>query len=409
MLGEAHSPAKRKHIIGTGGTMNEPFVRRLYQPPFSRFCRIVFASWLALALASVGGCTTRVADMAMPTPPTAPIPVTEIAPLFPAPPEQTVAQPPTEASQAIIGVDQKVQRAIREATITVGVDSTYLMVVAAKESSFDPRKRAHRTSATGLYQFTAKTWLRTVRAFGDRHGLADYAQQIIVDENGRVSMRSSAARAKLLRLRADPQIAALMAAELARDNETRLAHRLRRPVAPAEIYMAHLLGVTEAARVIEIARSAPHTPGARLLPAAARANPGRISVVIGYDEVLAHLIQAGADALVVPSRFEPCGLTQLCALRYGAVPIVARVGGLADTVVDIAEADVSDRDATGFKFGPVTPELLAGALRKANLAFHDKLTWRRLQHSGMTTDVSWRNRAGDYAALYRDILAARRA
>jgi len=218
--------------------MPEPFVRRLYQPPFSRFCRIVFASWLALALASVGGCTTRVADMAMPTPPTAPIPVTEIAPLFPAPPEQTVAQPPTEASQAIIGVDQKVQRAIREATITVGVDSTYLMVVAAKESSFDPRKRAHRTSATGLYQFTAKTWLRTVRAFGDRHGLADYAQQIIVD-----------------------------------DNETRLAHRLRRPVAPAEIYMAHLLGVTEAARVIEIARSAPHTPGARLLPAAARANP----------------------------------------------------------------------------------------------------------------------------------------
>ena len=273
MLGEAHSPAKRKHIIGTGGTMPEPFVRRLYQPPFSRFCRIVFASWLALALASVGGCTTRVADMAMPTPPTAPIPVTEIAPLFPAPPEQTVAQPPTEASQAIIGVDQKVQRAIREATITVGVDSTYLMVVAAKESSFDPRKRAHRTSATGHYQFTAKTWLRTVRAFGDRHGLADYAQQIIVDENGRVSMRSSAARAKLLRLRADPQIAALMAAELARDNETRLAHRLRRPVAPAEIYMAHLLGVTEAARVIEIARSAPHTPGARLLPAAARANP----------------------------------------------------------------------------------------------------------------------------------------
>ena len=143
--------------------------------------------------------------------------------------------------------------------------------------------------------------------------------------------------------------------------------------------------------------------------AAARANPGRISVVIGYDEVLAHLIQAGSDALVVPSRFEPCGLTQLCALRYGAVPIVARVGGLADTVVDISEADVTDRDATGFKFGPVTPELLAGALRKANLAFHDKLTWRRLQHSGMTTDVSWRNRALDYAALYRDILAARRA
>jgi starch synthase len=130
--------------------------------------------------------------------------------------------------------------------------------------------------------------------------------------------------------------------------------------------------------------------------------------VIGYDEILAHLIQAGSDALVVPSRFEPCGLTQLCALRYGAVPIVSHVGGLADTVVDIGSADVSGHDATGFQFAPVTAEALAGALRKANLAFHDKLTWRRLQQSGMTADVSWRNRAGEYAALYRDIIATRR-
>jgi starch synthase len=141
--------------------------------------------------------------------------------------------------------------------------------------------------------------------------------------------------------------------------------------------------------------------------AAARAHPGRIAVVIGYDEILAHLVQAGSDALVVPSRFEPCGLTQLCALRYGAVPIVSRVGGLADTVVDINEADISGHDATGFKFGPVTADRLAGTLRKANLAFHDRLTWRRLQLSGMATDVSWRNRAGDYAALYRRIATAR--
>ncbi|MDE5445130.1 glycogen synthase GlgA [Bradyrhizobium sp. CSA207] len=141
--------------------------------------------------------------------------------------------------------------------------------------------------------------------------------------------------------------------------------------------------------------------------AAARANPGRIGVVIGYDEILAHLIQAGSDALLVPSRFEPCGLTQLCALRYGAVPIVARVGGLEDTIVDIGEADRSGRDATGFKFGPVTADAFARTLRKANLTFHDKVTWRRLQLSGLSTDVSWRNRAGDYAALYRGLMPAR--
>jgi starch synthase len=140
--------------------------------------------------------------------------------------------------------------------------------------------------------------------------------------------------------------------------------------------------------------------------AAARVHPGRIAVVIGYDEIIAHLIQAGSDALLVPSRFEPCGLTQLCALRYGSVPIVSRVGGLEDTVVDISEADRSGHAGTGFKFGPVSSEGLAGALRKANLAFHDRLTWRRLQLSGMATDVSWRHRAGEYAQLYRDLARA---
>ena len=142
--------------------------------------------------------------------------------------------------------------------------------------------------------------------------------------------------------------------------------------------------------------------------AAAKANASRIAVVIGYDEALAHLIQAGADALVVPSRFEPCGLTQLCALRYGAVPIVSRVGGLADTVVDVDEAGTAAGAATGFKFGPVTVEDLAGALRRANRTFHDRQAWRVLQQNGMSTDVSWRNRASLYAALYRDAVAAGR-
>ena len=259
--------------------MSELFVRRLCRPPFTqRFYGFVFASCLGLSLAAVSGCTTRIDDMAMPVAPTAPTSLSEIAVVALAPLEQTDAQPqPTQDAQAIIGVDRNIQRAIRDATDAVGTDSTYLMVVAARESSFDPRKRAHRTSATGLYQFTAKTWLRSVRAFGERHGLGEYAKQIVVDERGAVSMRNGPARAKLLRLRADPRFSALMAAELARDNEQRLTHRLGRPVAPAEIYMAHLLGVNEAARVIEKARSAPQTPGARLLPAAARSNPDLFS------------------------------------------------------------------------------------------------------------------------------------
>ena len=141
---------------------------------------------------------------------------------------------------------------------------------------------------------------------------------------------------------------------------------------------------------------------------AATANPGRIAVAIGYDEALAHLIQAGADALVVPSRFEPCGLTQLCALRYGAVPIVSRVGGLADTIIDVEKAGFAGSAATGLKFSPVTVENLASGLRRANMLFHDKQAWRRLQHNGMSTDVSWRNQASRYAILYREVVAARR-
>jgi hypothetical protein len=256
--------------------MPELFVRRLYCPGFARhFYGFVVAGWLGLSLASVAGCATRVDDVSMPVAPTSPISMMEAADLSLAPPPaQKDAQPQsTQDAQAITGVDQKIQRAIQDATDAVGTDSTYLMVVAARESSFDPQKRAYRTSATGLYQFTTKTWLRSVRAFGERHGLGEYAKEIVVDEHGAVSMRNAAARAKLLRLRADPRISALMAAELARDNEARLIHKLGRPVTPAEIYMAHLLGVNEAARVIAIARSAPQTPGARLLPAAARANP----------------------------------------------------------------------------------------------------------------------------------------
>ena len=135
--------------------------------------------------------------------------------------------------------------------------------------------------------------------------------------------------------------------------------------------------------------------------AAAKANPGQIGVTIGFDEALAHQIQAGADALVVPSRFEPCGLTQLCALRYGAIPIVSAVGGLQDTVLDVNET--ARGQTTGFKFKPATSEELSAALRRARSVFHDKAAWRALQTSGMSTDVSWQHRARQYAEVYSQI------
>jgi len=142
---------------------------------------------------------------------------------------------------------------------------------------------------------------------------------------------------------------------------------------------------------------------------AAAAWPGRIACVFAYDEPLAHQIQAGADVIAVPSRFEPCGLTQLCALRYGAVPLVARVGGLADTVIDATPMSLASGAATGAQFAPVETPMLESAVRRTLELYRTPDAWRRLQLNGMATDVSWDQSARRYAQLYAGLLAEREA
>lgn len=134
---------------------------------------------------------------------------------------------------------------------------------------------------------------------------------------------------------------------------------------------------------------------------AASARPTSIAAVFGFDEALAHLIQGGCDAIVVPSRFEPCGLTQLYALRYGAVPIVSRVGGLADTVIDANAMALGAGVGTGIQFAPVAGIALEAALGRAATLWKDREAWIRIQRNGMTTDVGWSGPAKRYAAVYR--------
>ncbi len=140
-----------------------------------------------------------------------------------------------------------------------------------------------------------------------------------------------------------------------------------------------------------------------LLAAAAR-HRGRVGVIVGYDEPLSHLVQGGADAILVPSRFEPCGLTQLYGLRYGCVPVVARTGGLADTVIDANAAALGAGVATGFQIAPLNPDTLTDAISRAVAHFHEPKTWAQMQKNGMKTDVSWRNSARLYADLYRSLV-----
>jgi starch synthase len=136
---------------------------------------------------------------------------------------------------------------------------------------------------------------------------------------------------------------------------------------------------------------------------AAVTRAGSVGCVFGYDEKLAHLFQGAADFIVVPSRFEPCGLTQLCALRYGATPIVSRVGGLADTVIDANEAAMAAGVATGVQFSPLCVEALGHALERALAVYGDPAALRRMRLNGMRADVSWRGPARRYAGLYRSI------
>jgi starch synthase len=132
--------------------------------------------------------------------------------------------------------------------------------------------------------------------------------------------------------------------------------------------------------------------------------PGRMAVHIGYDEPTAHLIQGGSDAIVQPSRFEPCGLTQLYALRYGCVPVVSRTGGLSETIIDANDAAMSARVATGFQFHPVTANGLRLALRRALHAYEEPKMWARLQNQGMKTKFSWERSAQQYAAVYDNVV-----
>jgi starch synthase len=134
--------------------------------------------------------------------------------------------------------------------------------------------------------------------------------------------------------------------------------------------------------------------------------PGRVGITTTYDEPLSHLLQAGSDAILIPSRFEPCGLTQLYGLHYGCIPVVSRVGGLADTIIDANDAALSAGVASGIQFAPVTQDALEHALRRTAALYADKAAWASMQQAGMKAEVSWTRSAARYADLYRSLLKA---
>jgi starch synthase len=131
---------------------------------------------------------------------------------------------------------------------------------------------------------------------------------------------------------------------------------------------------------------------------------GNVAVRLGYDDALSHRITAGSDVLMVPSRFEPCGLTQMAALRYGSLPLVHNTGGLADTVVNSTVENVDNKTATGFIFYDCNRDALQGAVSRAMELWKSRKTWRTIQQRAMTRNFGWKESARQYLDIYRKLL-----
>jgi starch synthase len=170
----------------------------------------------------------------------------------------------------------------------------------------------------------------------------------------------------------------------------------------ADVILAALPWIAEQEAQVALVGEGDPALEAAFTQAQARYSDG-VAVNIGYDEPLAHRLQAGCDILLAPARFEPCGLTQLYALRYGTLPIVRRTGGLADTVVDANAETMGDRTATGFVFEDAGMPGLISAMGRALALYREPLTWRRLQLHAMAQDFSWDASAAQYASLYNEV------
>jgi len=170
------------------------------------------------------------------------------------------------------GARSDVVSAIRQASAQTGVDFSYLMQKASAESSFNPQAQAPTSSARGLFQFIDQTWLETIDRHGDAHGLGKAAALITRDSKGELEVKDPAFRREILAMRDNPRIAAMMAAELAKDNQASLEQSLGRKVGNAEMYMAHFLGAGGAARFLATLDDNPHLKADNIVPAAAHAN-----------------------------------------------------------------------------------------------------------------------------------------
>ena len=178
----------------------------------------------------------------------------------------------TSAAGQDLSIRSDVLSGIRQASLSTGVEFSYLMAQANRESSFNPSAQAKTSSAAGLYQFVEQTWLGVVKHHGAEHGQGDLADKITRRSDGHFSVTDAATRRQILDLRRDPTFAAAMAAEHAADNKAKLSEKLGRDITGTDLYLAHFLGISGAIKFLRNVAESPDKTGASLFPKAAAAN-----------------------------------------------------------------------------------------------------------------------------------------
>jgi hypothetical protein len=221
---------------------------------------------------------------------------------------------------AIQGIRGVVEGAIQRASAATGVDFSFLMKTANRESGFNPAAKAGSSSAAGLFQFVEQTWLQTLKAHGSKYGYARYAELISRGADGKFRVSGEEARKAVMDLRLDPHAASLMAGELASDHAAYLKGRTGRTPTAGELYAAHFLGPQGSAKLIEAAQTRPDASAASLFPDAARANKSifyRDGRAASVAEVYANLTKTGGAGRGVEVR-DPTAPTDGGFIQYAS-------------------------------------------------------------------------------------------
>ena len=219
---------------------------------------------------------------------------------------------------AIQGLKGVVEAAIQRASNATGVDFSFLMRTAGRESGYNPKAKAQTSSAAGLFQFVDQTWLATLKRHGSKYGYARYADLIEKGSDGRYRVSDTAARRAVLDLKLDPHAASLMAGELTSDHASYLKGRTGRAPTSGELYAAHFLGPQGSAKLIEAMHSRPGAPAAGLFPAAAAANRSifyRTGQPKTVAEVYANLTKTGAAPAIRSQPAPESGFIQYASAR----------------------------------------------------------------------------------------------